>query len=243
MKIILNKLKINYFTYFYFLLAFLCGYFKNTCWLFLIVLIHEFGHIITIKLFNYQIINVTLYPFGGITKINKPINSSINKELIIAISGILMQLISMCFIKNKLFYFYNLCIIFFNLLPVYPLDGKKILNLLLEKYLAFEKALKYTDIISIIFLIIFVIFNISTPNKNYLICIFLIFQIIIMFKNQKYIIDKFYLERYLYNFPYQKIENNEDINIHLMKKNTLHFFKYQNRYIHEKGVLKAFFKN
>ena len=63
-----------------------------------------------------------------------------------------------------------------------------------------------------------------------------------MFKNQKYIINKFYLERYLYNFPYHKIESNKTINIHLLKKNTLHFFKDNNRYLHEKGVLKTFFE-
>ena len=69
-KMITNKWQINYFTYFYFFLAFLCGYFKNSCFIFLIVIIHELGHILTIKLFKYQIISITLYPFGGITKID-----------------------------------------------------------------------------------------------------------------------------------------------------------------------------
>ena len=238
---ILTKFKINYFTYFYFLLAFLCGYFKNSCCLFLIVLIHECGHIFFIKLFKYQIVNVTLYPFGGLTKIDKPLNSSINKELIIASGGILIQLISLIFIKNTLYKYYSLIIIIFNLLPIYPLDGNKIINLILDKFLSFEKSLKYTNFISICFLIFFLILNYFW-YQNYLICSFLLVQLIIMFKNQKYIINKFYLERYLYNFPYHKIESNKTINIHLLKKNTLHFFKDNNRYLHEKGVLKTFFE-
>lgn len=238
-----NILTINYFTYFYFFMAFLCGYFKNTLILFFIVLIHEFGHILIIKLFKYKIVKVTIYPFGGITKIDKPINSSINQELFIAFGGILMQLISLLFIKNHLFYYYSLNIILFNLLPIYPLDGYRIINLILDKFLAFEKSLKYSNILSIIILITFLLFNIFSYQKNYLICSFLIIEIFLMFKKQKYLIHKFYLERYLYNFPYHKISSEDSLNIHLLKKNTLHFFKYHNRYLHEKGVLKSFFKN
>ena len=242
MKNITSKWQINYFTYFYFFLAFLCGYFKNSCFIFITVIIHELGHILTIKLFKYQIISVTLYPFGGITKIDKPINSSINKELVIAFSGILMQLILNLFINDKLFKYYNLVIMLFNILPIIPLDGHRILNLILDKFLPYEYSLKYSNYLSIISLIIFIIYNILSPNKNYLICSFLFFMIIITLKNQKYLINKFYLERYLYSFPYHKIENNQDLNIHLLKKNTLHFFKYHKRYIHEKSLLKQIFK-
>ena len=97
MKNILIKWQINYFTYLYFLLAFLCGYFKNTCIIFFIIFMHELGHIIMIKFFKYEIISVTFYPFGGLTKINKPINSSINKELFISVSVIIMQIM-----RNKM---------------------------------------------------------------------------------------------------------------------------------------------
>ena len=239
---ILAKFQINFFTYFYFFLACLCGYFKNTCLLFTIVIIHEMGHLLFIKLFKYQIIKVTIYPFGGITKINSPINSSINKDLLIAIGGILMQLISLIFIKNKLFRYYSLTIIFFNLLPIYPLDGNKIINLILDKFLPFKTSLKYSNIFSILVLSIFLIYNISTNNKNYLICSFLLVELFMMVKNQKYLINKFYLERYLYNFPYEQIKSEKKVDIGLLKKNTLHFFKNNDYFLHEKKILKNYFE-
>ena len=152
-----------------------------------------------------------------------------------------MQIILMVLIKNKLFNYYNLMIMIFNLLPIIPLDGYKIINLILDKFLPFEKALKYSNYLSMICLVIFIIYNIISSNKNYLICSFLIVEIIINIKNQKYLIYKFYLERYLYSFPYHKIQSNQNIDIHLLKKNTLHFFKNNNRYLHEKGALKQFF--
>ncbi len=242
MKNILTKLKINYFTYFYFLIAFLCGYFKNSLMLFLIVIVHELGHILVIRLFKYEIVFVTLYPFGGITKINKPVNSAINKELIIAIFGVVSQIILLILINDTLFCYYNLTIMLFNLLPIYPLDGNKLVNLFLEKFLPFEKALKYTNIISLITLVIFIFFNVFGHYRNYLICSFLIVQLFLNLKNQKYFINRFYLERYLYSFPYHKIENNQSLDIHLLKKETLHFFKKQDCYLHEKQLLKQIFK-
>ena len=120
MKNILTKLNIHPSTYVLFLISFLCGYFKPVIILFLIIIVHESGHVITSKLLGYNIISVNIYPFGGITKIDKPLNSSIKKDMLIAISGVLMQLLLFLFIKDPTNRNYNLTIILFNLLPLIP---------------------------------------------------------------------------------------------------------------------------
>ena len=66
-------------------------------------------------------------------------------------------------------------------------------------------------------------------------------QFLILKKNEKYYIHRFYLERYLYQFPYSKIKNHEEQDIHKLKKETLHFFKEKNYYIPEKELLKRYF--
>ncbi len=206
-----------------------------------------------IKLFKYPIKKVIIYPFGGLTIIDKPINSSINKELLIAFSGILSQLIwgvlgyilyqynFFSYDSYMMMKFYNYIIIFFNIIPMYPLDGSKIINLLLEKRFAYIKAMKITNIISIISLIIFIGINVVMKLGNYPICLFLVFQLIWVIKKEKYLKERFFLERYLYQFPYQSIQNHSKENIYLLKKNTLHFFWINNRYNHEKAVLKKYF--
>lgn len=254
MKTIKDKFKVNFFTLLYFLIAFLCGYFKPVCIIFFIVCCHELGHILMIRRFHYTISQVELYPFGGMTTIHKPINSSINKELFISISGVGMQLVLQGIIlffyhKGVLAYdtyhsfsFYNKTIFFFNLLPIYPLDGSRFLNALFEKVFAYEKALWWTNLCCFLFYVGFCIYNVVSSTRNYAICSFLLFEFLWILKQQKYLKQKFYLERLLYQFPYQKIENHDQLNIHALKKNTLHFFKYQNRYLHEKALLKKYFQ-
>lgn len=239
------KLIISSYTYFYFLLAFLCGYFKNTCIIFSIVLFHELGHIFFIKLFNYKIDKVILYPFGGMTYINKMINSPVNEELVIAFGGIIFQVIlgiifNLCNI-NYLFKMYNYYILIFNLLPMYPLDGSKILNLLLEKFCSYKFAMQITNILCFIIFVIFCLYNILTPLKNYLICSFLVCEFFIVLKNQKHLLNRFYLERYLYQLPYKKIVYNKYLDIKSLKKDYFHFFKKGSKYISEKNLLEQIY--
>lgn len=80
MKTIKKVCKLNFSLYLFFLLSFLCGYFKPTLLICLIVVTHECGHIFFIKLFHYQIVKVELFAFGGLTTIEKPINSSLIKK-------------------------------------------------------------------------------------------------------------------------------------------------------------------
>ena len=91
MKNILNKFNINIFTYLYFLVCLSCGYIRNVLIIFFICLIHEMGHIFFIKLFKYKVISIDIYPFGGYTKIDKMINTSINKDILISLGGIIFQ--------------------------------------------------------------------------------------------------------------------------------------------------------
>ena len=67
---------------------------------------------------------------------------------------------------------------------------------------------------------------------------FLIFKIYDAYKKRKYYENKFYLERYLYEFPYTKIESHPFPDISKLKKDTLHFFWKKDRYLHEKEFLK-----
>ena len=71
----------------------LTGYFSNLIIFTSIILIHELGHYHAAKINNLKVDKIIIYPYGGITKINTPVNTKIKKELIVAISGILYQLI------------------------------------------------------------------------------------------------------------------------------------------------------
>ena len=242
MKNILNKFNINIFTYIFFIICLFSGYIKNILIIFFICLFHELGHILFIKLFKYKIIKVDLYPFGGYIKIDKLINTSINKDIIISMGGVLFQFILFLVIDNKyiLFNYYNNIIMIFNLLPIIPLDGNRILNLLLEKKFSYSMSYKLNIVISSIFLLLFIIYNYLYSIDNYIIIGFLLFKLLEYLKYYKYYYNKFLLERYIYNIEYSFIDYNSN-SLRDLKKENKHYFKYKDLYISEKTLLKRLF--
>ena len=91
MKNIKAKFKMNCFTYMLILTSLVTGFIKNILLILCIVIVHEFGHILMIHHFEYEIEKVEIFPFGGITKVNKPINTPLKKEIWIALGGVLFQ--------------------------------------------------------------------------------------------------------------------------------------------------------
>lgn len=244
MKII----KVNFLTLYFLLLLFLCGYLKIGIIIFLIVLFHELGHIFFIKLFKYKIINVTLYPFGGITKIDKDINTPLNKELLIACGGIIFQLILFIIIyfvpinviTKELLYKYNMSILLFNMLPIIPLDGSIIINSLLNKIFSYKVSYYLYIIISIIFSIFYLFFNYWYSLNNYLIVLLFIIKTYYAIKNYKYLKTRFLLERYLNKYEYKYISTKTG-DLDILKIDTYQYFKENNKIVSEYSKLKEMF--
>lgn len=238
--------KIDLTTYFFLFLCFLAGYMKQAFLLMFIVLIHETGHIFFIKKFGYRILNFTLYPFGGYITIDKKINTSITKDIWIALGGILAQLLlflllylfSNHFVLStyQLLITYNTTILFFNLLPIVPLDGFKLANLICNKFFSFHFSYLFSFFLSLFSFLLFSFYLFAFKINNLYILIFLLFQLYKYIKEYKYIYHRFLLERYLDDFAYTHIENHS-ISVRDLKLDTLHYFKKDGRYIHEKKIL------
>ncbi len=244
MKII----KVNFLTLYFLLLLFLCGYLKLGIIVFIIVVFHEMGHILFIKLFKYKIINVTLYPFGGITKVDKDINTPLNKELLIACGGIIFQLILFIIIyfvpinviTKELLYKYNMSILLFNMLPIIPLDGSIIINSLLNKIFSYKVSYYLYIIISIIFSIFYLLFNYWYSLNNYLIVSLFIIKTYYAIKNYKYLKTRFLLERYLNKYEYKYISTKTG-DLDILKIDTYQYFKENNKIVSEYSKLKEMF--
>lgn len=204
----------------------------------IIILMHEAGHIMTSCFFKWKIKKIMILPFGGLTIFNEKINKPLYQEFIISIMGIIFQIIFL-FPFNK---YYNYLIIIFNLLPIYPLDGSKILNILLNKITNFKNSYLYTLYISYITLLI-IVFMIIIHKDLILFIIFLplLFNLNKTYKKRKAYINKFYLERYLYdfNFKKKKIINN----VFDMKRDYKHYFILKNKKVVEKEFLTNYYKN
>ena len=111
---------------------------------FLCLLLHEYTHIFVAKKLGYNTSSVYLTPFGATMQINSEIFYN-NHEIIIALSAPLLNFFLLILTVASWWIFpeiysitygfamSNFTLCFFNLLPIYPLDGSKILAHYLNK--------------------------------------------------------------------------------------------------------------
>ena len=231
----------------------LTGYFSNLIIFTSIILFHEMGHYIIAKINHLNPKKIIIYPYGGITIINNLINTKIVKELFVAISGVIFQtmyyLIIIILYKNNLirdyifniFTKYHYSILIFNILPIHPIDGSKILNLLLSLYLPYKLVNKLSIVISILTGITILLINYYTLNYTTILIITVIVDNLIKYyKNINYLFNKFLLERYLYKINLTKTK--QITKIDNMYKEKYHIIKENNHYLTEKQYLNNHFK-
>lgn len=235
-------LKVSIPFYIVLIISILIGKFKTFLFLTSITLFHELGHVITALILNYKIEKVILLPIGCLTIFNKKVNSNDLLDFIITIMGPIFQIILFFFIKQEIYLRYNLYLLYFNLLPIYPLDGYKFLNIFLYKFISFKLTNSLSLYLSIISLFLMFIFR-PTSIIIYIVVIVFLIQIIKEFKNNKYIFNKFLLERYLYNLKYKKSKLIRSDNLTKMYKNKKHLFLIKNKLIKEEEMLGKMFDN
>ena len=219
----------------FYICAFICiltGYLKIFVFSMFIIIIHELGHIITSKIFKWKIDKIIILPFGGLIIFNEKIDNNLIQELLITISGPLLQLIVTLLINNSLLNNISYTLLIFNLLPIVPLDGSKILNIVLNKFICFRISYYVLLIISILFIINIFKFNLIII----LVIICLIKEIVLSFLKYKYIYNKLILEKYLYKIEYKKIRKINNINN--LYRNSTHLIKYKNKYYLEENYIK-----
>lgn len=237
-----NILKISIPFYITFLVFIIIGKFKLFITLTLFTIFHELGHIIVGLFFKYRIEKIIILPLGCLTIFNKKINDNIFKNLLLTLMGPIFQLILFLFIKDEIYIKYNLILLIFNLLPIYPLDGSKILLNIFYLILPFIKANKLNLLVSVLTLILLVIFR-PTTFIIYLIFIVYLIQIIKEYKINSYLYYKFLLERYLYNIKYKKIrliKGDKKSKMYMYKN---HDFLIDNKLIEEREILAKMFDN
>lgn len=235
-----NILKIHFGFYALFIIFFLIGKFKTFIFFSSIIMFHEIGHIVIGLFFKYKIEKIVILPMGSLTIFNKKINTSFYEEFLLTIMGPVFQMILMLFIKDEVYFKYNLYLLIFNLLPIYPLDGYKLLKICLYKFFSFKAVNIYSLYLSILVLISFFVLR-PTSILIYVVVFVYLIQIISEIKNNKFIFNKFLFERYLYNIKYKNdllIKGNNLDKMHIDKSHT---FIIGNKLIEEQKMLGKMF--
>lgn len=230
------------------------GFIYEFILLFSIVIIHELGHACTALSFGWRFKKIQLLPFGGVAEVEEHGNKSLHEEFFVIISGPLMNVIMLILgfscihfgIWNSssayLFIEYNLLILIFNLLPLWPLDGGKLLQLLLSLFIAYKKAIKYSLRISVGCFIIYVVVvgvYFSAYITLWSVALFLLVAHWLEFKQYHYQYLRFLMERHQHPphstkdidvlsvtvYPHEKLK---DV-LEKMYKHKLHYFCLVNK--------------
>ncbi len=175
----------------------------------LFAIIHELGHVLTGIILGFKPKNIEVLPIGisacfymQCDDYNKKINYAnrfVLKKVIISCAGPITNFIiaiifyffdfSIFNISREFIIYTNLIIGIFNLIPIYPLDGGRIIKNILHIKIGLKKSYKYTKIIANLSIIILTIFSSMAILylKNISIVLILIYLWgIVIIQNKKY---------------------------------------------------------
>lgn len=145
--------------------AALTGQFQELITLFGLVVMHELGHVFAALAVGWRVKSMELLPFGGVCEVDEWGSTKARDEIAVALAGPFvngaMILVGLLFVWigawdqawAEFFIQGNAAIACFNLLPIWPLDGGKILQAVLSKMISYYKTI-YASIAWSVFSII-----------------------------------------------------------------------------------------
>lgn len=199
-------------------------------------ILHEFGHAVVGRLLGYRLNVITLMPYGAcLSGNNTPLKPK--DEIKIALAGPLVNItvILICVLLNnfgitleqiELIKNINISYLMFNLLPVFPLDGARIILALLTLKLKRKTAFKIVNIIGwLVTFLYFVLFVISIfKNLNFMMGINTIFLLIGLFSNDT---TAYYVNIKSINQSNYKIKKGSEVKVFAINENANLFETYK----------------
>ena len=165
-----------------------------------IVFLHELGHIAMATLFGQRFIQIEFLPFGGVAKPDSIITLSTAREILVAISGplvnVLIALVLICTshffpsVAGRLTYALETTLMmgFINSLPAMPLDGGRILSAVLSHRFGARRASLAVSIIGRIVALMLLgitVYGIFNGIYNYTLLLMVVFLFYGAFKEKR----------------------------------------------------------
>ncbi len=148
---------------FFSVIAIALGYLKQFAIITSIAILHELSHIIAAKAFGLNTEKISFTPIGLFAVVEDFDFLPLFKKVVVLLAGpfanLLLAMLSLLFFKGKYEFFVaaNISLFFFNLLPIYPLDGGSVFSAILGRMIGTIKAGNLITKISKIFCYILIV--------------------------------------------------------------------------------------
>lgn len=206
----ITKVRINPLFWLIIGLSILTGHFREIILLFLVVFVHEMGHYIGAHLFQWRVKKIELFPFGGVAEVEEHGNRPFREEIIVTLLGPLQHvwMVAAAYLiyhlgwweleGYKWFVKMNISLLVFNMLPVWPLDGGKLVFTAASSIFPFKKA--HTVFLIYSFSTLLILFFSFLPRDPlhlnlWLVTIFLAVSHYIEWKRRPFVFLRFLMSR------------------------------------------------
>ena len=167
--------------------ALIWGRFWEALLLFAIVLWHESFHVLAAALYKLPVVDIELLPFGGVARMEAFLQLNPGMEWVVAAAGPLANILLVGLAHGLLpyveispywFHFFiqaNLGMALFNLIPVLPLDGGRVLRSVLVRFRGFAQATRTTARLGQVFSVLLAawgVYNVFYRRYNFILVLF-----------------------------------------------------------------------
>jgi len=137
------------------------------------IIIHECGHVIVASIFKWEVEELRISAIGGFLTFKNDLSKPAAQVFLVATGGIIFNIVLgvILFALNgpaSLIYT-QFAIAIFNLLPIAPLDGSRLIQSLLRGIFDYKTVLNIMKIANIIFLFVFALGIIALRMEQYFI--------------------------------------------------------------------------
>ena len=260
----MNKIVIHPLTWLFAAAAAATGLFLEASCVALLLFVHEMGHAAAAKALRWRISKIEMLPFGGKLETDEHAGRPLVEEWLVVTAGPFMH-VPMFAVSVLLFKagwigsdFYQLIVqlnaflLLFNLLPVLPLDGGKMVQLLLCTVQPYYKAYRQSIFFSFMFLTLAMaaaVFTLSFYAQLVLTASYIAVQLLLMWKEKEVMFIRFLTSRHYHPVSLRLLHLNvqkTDRLLHavrVFKRNRKHILHVKgNGELTEEQLLQSFFE-
>lgn len=164
------------------------------------ILIHECGHLAFAGIFKWKLESFRLTAIGGFLSFENDLSRPLRQVFFVNLGGVIFNFIFamiLMWVNGPTSLIYTqFAIIIFNLLPIAPLDGSKILQSVLNKMLDYKKTLSILKVLNVVFLVIFALAVWSLRLEQYFIVVIVLAVLVGRFGGQMpYIYERYKVQK------------------------------------------------